>query len=292
MLLVGETEDRQKILTTMSTIRNHLTTLGKFALLLFMDREDDVSGQAFLSKALAFAENISFCCEKMSMADRPIVDLATHKEMVTWIAYSTPESRCKPTGLRSAAVFKTLKLMPPGQTLNKVAYRELELRLNQYAVQMHVDHVNNIMATPQLDREQYLELGVDPRNMLLFFPQLTPDKVLLLADQHGTKPRLQIQPISWYRGGDDVRFWRAYDGFITKEYRDKWAPFMFMPVLSIFLDTLDGMIPESCVRISLLGSTKLRISLTDQGWTIFKAKYREVLHAIRISFKDSSRGQF
>ena len=121
MLLVGKMEDRQKILTAMSSICNLLTTLGKFALLLFMDREDDVSGQTFLSKALAFAENIPFCCKKISMADRPVVDMATHKEMVTWIAYSTPESKCKPTALSSAAVFTTLRLMPPGQTLNKVA---------------------------------------------------------------------------------------------------------------------------------------------------------------------------
>ena len=136
--------------------------------------------------------------------------------MVTWIAYST-QSRSKPTWLRSAAVFKTLRLMPVGHKLNKVAYREPRLRLNQYAVQMHVDHVNNIMATLQLNsKEQFLQPGVDPRNTHLFFPQLTPDQVLL-ADQHGTKPRFQIQPISWYRGGDDVRFWKAFDGFIKKE---------------------------------------------------------------------------
>ena len=91
------------------------------------------------------------------MADRPVVDMATHKEMVAWIAYATPESRSKPTGLHSAAVFKTLRLVPRGQKLNKVGYGELELRLNQYAVQMHVDHVNNIMATVQLDsKEQFL----------------------------------------------------------------------------------------------------------------------------------------
>ena len=114
----------------MSRIRNHVTTLRKFALLLFMDREDNVSGQTFLSKVLAFAENIPFYCEKISMADRPVLDMATHKEMVTWIAYSTPKSICKPTGLRSAVVFKTLRLMSPGQKLNKVAYKEPELRLN------------------------------------------------------------------------------------------------------------------------------------------------------------------
>ena len=237
----------------MSTIRTHLTTL-------FMDREYDVFGQTILYKALAFVENIPFCCEKISMADRPVVHMATHKEMVTWIAYSTPESRCKPTALRSTAVFKTPRLMPPGQTPNKVVYREPELQLNQHAVQMHVDHVNNIMATLQLDsKEQYLEPGVDLRNTRLFFPQLTPDQVLLLADQHGTKPRFQIQPISWYRGGDDVHFSRAFDGFIKKEYRDKWAPFMFMYVLSIFWGTPDVMTPESCVRISVLGPTKLQI---------------------------------
>ena len=202
----------------MSRIRNHRTTLGKFALLLFMDREDDVSGQTFLSKALAFAENIPLCYDKISMADRPVVDVASHKEMVTWIAYSTPESRSKPTVLCSTAVIKTLRLMPLGHKLNKATYRELELRLNQYAVQMHVDHVNNIMATLQLDsKEQFLEPGVDPRNTCPFFPQLTPDQVLLLADQHGTKPRFQIQPTSWYRRGDDARFSKAFDGFIKKE---------------------------------------------------------------------------
>ena len=37
----------------MNKVRSHLTTLGKFALLLFMDQEDDVPGQTFLSKALA-----------------------------------------------------------------------------------------------------------------------------------------------------------------------------------------------------------------------------------------------
>ena len=55
MLLVGKMEDRQNILTAMSRIRNHLTTLGKFALLLFMDREDDVPGQTFLSKGGALS---------------------------------------------------------------------------------------------------------------------------------------------------------------------------------------------------------------------------------------------
>ena len=118
-----------------------------------------------LDKCFCLKENILVSCEKILMADRPVVDMATHKEMVTWIAYSTPESRSKPTGLRSAAVFKIFRLMPSRQKLNKVVYREPELRLNQYAVQMHMDHVNNIMATLQLDsKEQHLERGMDPRN--------------------------------------------------------------------------------------------------------------------------------
>ena len=62
-----------------------------------------------------------------------------------------------------------------------------------------------------------MEPAVDPRNTRLPFPQLSPDEVLLLGDQHGTKLRLQIQPISWYRGGDDARFTKAFDAFIKKE---------------------------------------------------------------------------
>ena len=160
-------------------------------------------------------------------------------------------------------------------------------------MQMHVDHVNNIMATLQLDsKEQLLEPGVHAQNTRLFFPQLTPVQVLLLAAQHGTKPRFRIQFISWYRGADDVRFSRAFDGFIKKEYWNKWAPFMFMSVLSILWSIRDVMTREWCVRISVLGPTKVQISLTDQGLKILKTKYRETSHAIGISFKVSATGQF
>ena len=76
-----------------------------------------------------------------------------------------------------------------------------------------------------------------------------------------------------------------------QKYRDKWAPFMFMSMLSIFWGIPVVMTPLSCVRISILGPTKLRVSLTDQGWHVFKSKCRELSHAIGISFKDSSTRQ-
>ena len=40
--------------------------------------------------------------------------------------------------------------------------------------------------------------------------------MLLFANQHGTKPRFEIQPITWYRGGDDVCFTKAFECFIKK----------------------------------------------------------------------------
>ena len=149
MLLVGKMEARQKMLTAMSRMRNHLTTVGKFALFLFIDREDD--GQTFLSSLRK--TSLSVVKKSLWLRDQ----LSTHKEMVTWIAYSTPESKCKPTGLHSAAVFETPGFMPPGQKLNKLVYREPELRLNQYAVQMHVDHLTNIMATLQLNSFRFFK---------------------------------------------------------------------------------------------------------------------------------------
>ena len=44
---------------------------------------------------------------------------------------------------------------------------------------------------------------------------------------------------------------------------DKWAFFMFMPVLSIWWGISDVMTPELCVRISVLGPTKVGISLNE-----------------------------
>ena len=85
--------------------------------------------------------------------------------------------------------------------------------------------------------------------------QPSPHQVLLLADQHGTNLRFQIQPISCYNGGDDVPVTKAFDGFIQNEYTDKWSPFMFMFVVSIFWGILDVMMPTSCVCISILGPT-------------------------------------
>ena len=60
-----------------------------------------------------------------------------------------------------------------------------------------------------------------------------------------------------------MRFSRAFDGFIKKEYKDKWAPFMFMSVLSIVWGILDVMTPESCVRSSVLGHSGCPSEIQD-----------------------------
>ena len=60
-----------------------------------------------------------------------------------------------------------------------------------------------------------------------------------------------------------MRFSRAFDGFIKKEYKDKWAPFMFMSELSIFWGIRDVMTPESCVRSSVLGHSRCPSEIHD-----------------------------
>ena len=46
---------------------------------------------------------------------------------------------------------------------------------------MHVDHVNNVMATLQFDsHRQFLKLGLDPRDSKFFFLCLSAEQVLML----------------------------------------------------------------------------------------------------------------
>ena len=113
MLLVGKMEEHQKLLFAVQTIQSNTNALGKFVLVLFIDKEDQQVGQTFLGKALSFAGNAPFCCDQISLTDKPVVDLATHKEMAVWIAYSSPKSRSMHIGLRSSVVFKMLRLMAP-----------------------------------------------------------------------------------------------------------------------------------------------------------------------------------
>ena len=141
-----------------------------------------------------------------------------------------------------------------------------------YDARMHVDHVQNVMATPHLDsREQFMGTRVNPPNTRLIFPKLSPDQVLLLAHHHGTKPRFQVQPISWYRGGDDVCFVKSFNGFVKKDYYEKWPSLMFMSVLSIFWGVPDVMTSTSRVRIAT------PLAWDAQGWGPLTLEYSLVV---------------
>ena len=64
---------------------------------------------------------------------------------------------------------------------------------------------------------------------------------------------------------------------------------MFMLVLSMFWGVPDIMAPQSCVCITVSAPSRLRLSLTEQGWATFKVKFNQVAQVTNLMTNEASR---
>ena len=113
-----------------------------------------------------------------------------------------------------------------------------------------------------------------------------------LVSQFGSKPRFQIQPVEWYRGANVTNMAAVYEVWIKKTRKETWSPMLYASVLAMFWTVPGVLQPQSPVKIHVLGPIKPLPGLSDTGNTLLKARYHDLVAAIRAAFKDLKTGQF
>ena len=169
-----------------------LSMLGRFVAMLPEPVNDEDEKPSFLNRALALNSNLPFGCDQLQMADRSLMHMRTHDRFVVWVASSSKDSR----SMSPPPTYKLLRLMTPGAEVDKVVFHESDVRDNRYAIQVHSDLVNGLLGAIGLDSDDvHLLPGTDPRNLKLFFTELTEEQVNAVVSQFGSKPKFQIQPV-------------------------------------------------------------------------------------------------
>ena len=96
-------------------------------------------------------------------------------------------------------------------------FKEPTIRPNQYAIQIHRDSINAVMATLKRNQlEEYVMPGSDSKHSQMFFAHLTRQEVGLLADTHGSAPYFAILPVTWYQGDGIKSMHRVFEAFAKK----------------------------------------------------------------------------
>ena len=215
--------------------------------------------------------------------------IRTHGLFDVWIASSTRDSR----NLSLPPTYKLLRLMTPGAQVDKVVFHEPYVRDNQYAMQVHNDLINDLLGSIALNPDEvHLLLGTDPRNSKLFFTELNEEQVNTVVSQFGSKPRLRIQPVEWYRGANLTHMSAVYEVWIKKIHKETWSPMLYASVLAMFWTVPGVLQSQSPVKIHVLGPSKLLLGLTEIGHSLLKTRYRELVATIGAVFKDLKTGQF
>ena len=289
VVLVMEMTEYEKIQNAIKRLLTSLPMLGCFVAILLEPVSDDDDKPSFLNQALAVNSNLPFGCDKLQMADRSLMHIRTHGRFHVWIASSTRDSR----NLSPPPTHKLLRLMTPGAVVDKVMFHERDVRDNPYAIQVHNDLINGLLGSISLNSDEvHLFPGTDPRNSKLFFTQLNEDQVNTVVSRFGSKPRLQTQPVEWYRGANLTNMSAVYEVWIKKTHKETWSPMLYASVLAMF-STIPGVLQaQSPVENHVLGPSKLLLGLTETGHSLLKTRYRELVAAIGAVFKDLKTRQF
>ena len=110
---------------------------------------------------------------------------------------------------------------------------ELDVRDNQYAIQVHSDLINGLLGAIGLKSgEVHLLPGTEPRNSRVFFTELNEEQVNAVVSQFGCKPRFQIQAVEWYRGANLTNMSAVYEVWIKNTHKDTWSPMLYAFVLA------------------------------------------------------------
>ena len=105
----------------------------------------------------------------------------------------------------------------------------------RYTLQVRTDLINGMLASIGLNSDDvHLFPGTDPKNSKLFFVERKEDQVNAVVSQFGSKPRFQIQPISWYRGVQVASMPAVYEVWIKTAFKEKWPPVLYAVVLAMF----------------------------------------------------------
>ena len=198
----------------MKRITADLKRIGKLTAVLLEPVDDSVPKPTmFLTRALALTNNLPFGCERIQLVDRALMHLDTHNMYEVWVVTSTPQSRT----MSVPPAYKMLRLMVLGADVDKVTFTEPQARNNQYALQAHTNLINGLLASIGLrSQEVHLLPETDRKNRTFFFAKINPDQVNAVVSHFGSKPRFQIQPISWYQGLDSTCMAAVYEVWIKK----------------------------------------------------------------------------
>ena len=98
--------------------------------------------------------------------------------------------------------------------------------------------------------------------------------------------------MEWYRGARLTNMAAVYEVWIKKTHKETWSPMLYDSVLVMFWTIPRVLEPQSPVKVHMLGPRKLLLSVNETGNFMLKVKYRELVAAIGVVFKDLETGQF
>ena len=94
-------------------------------------------------------------------SSRRVIDLEDHAICEVWVATLSKEAGAFKGG---SVLFKMLQFMQPGGSPERRVFKEPYVQPNQFAIQIHRDSLNAVMATFQLNRlDECVMLGAESR---------------------------------------------------------------------------------------------------------------------------------
>ena len=142
-----------------------------------------------------------------------------------------------------------LWLMSPGADVDKVVFTKCKVRSNQYALQVHADLVNGMLASIGLNSDEVnLLRGPHFKNPKLFFAQLNCESVNTVVAQFGSTP-FKYNPL---RG---AVAWVSLVCLLCTKFVSRGCTRTMLGILG----------PRSPINIQVLGPNKIMIGMTELG---------------------------
>ena len=185
--------------------------------MLLLNSAETIPTTEFLDNAIEVAENMLTHCERVSMTDKNLSGLHTHTHTHTHTHDSLETCSLQPLYSGSGVC----SVMP-----HAVVFKEPQVPASCYAIQIHNDCVNSIVAMLQhAPRQEFLVPNMDLHSLKLFFADFETGQTPSLLDPQATQPGFQLQLVGCYRSPSISGMCKVFEAFILKSHKLTWVPF-------------------------------------------------------------------